>query len=126
METTTINVGESSLVSQYRDFCQALASMGQTISFFLTLGSTFYFNLGTKLLHLNLLSNDITCNSQIMSIVKKTTRRSSIESPEVPIKETTIGSVPNEAPDIPVGNKDQLHAQAKCEQCGFNPKVIVD
>ena len=45
-----------------------------------------------------------------MSIVKKTTHRSSIKSPEVPIKETTIGSVHNEAPDIPVGNKDELHA----------------
>ena len=45
-----------------------------------------------------------------MSIVKKITHRSSIESPEVPIKETTIGSVHNEAPDIPVENKDELHA----------------
>ena len=30
------------------DFCQALASMGQTISFSLTLGSTFSFNLDNK------------------------------------------------------------------------------
>ena len=44
-----------------------------------------------------------------MSIVKKTTHRSSIESPKVPIKETTIESVHNEAPDIPVGNKEELH-----------------
>ena len=105
-----MSVGESSLVSQYLDLCQALASMGQTISFSLTLGSTFYFNLGTNLLHLNPLSNDVPCNPQIMSIVKKTTHRSSIKSPEVPIKETTIGSVHNEARDIPVGNKDVLHA----------------
>ena len=45
-----------------------------------------------------------------MNIVKKTTYRSSIESPEVPIKETTIGSVDIEAPDISGGNKDELHA----------------
>ena len=45
-----------------------------------------------------------------MSIVKKTTQRSSIESPAVPIKETTIESVHNEEPDIPVENKDELHA----------------
>ena len=45
-----------------------------------------------------------------MSIMKKTAHRSSIESPEVPIKETTIESVHNEAPDIHVGNKEELHA----------------
>ena len=45
-----------------------------------------------------------------MNIVKKTTHRSSIESPEVPIKEATIGSVHDEAPYITVGNKDELHA----------------
>ena len=80
-----MSVCESSLVSQYLDFCQALASMGQTISLSLTHGSTFYFNLGTNLLHLHPLSNDVPCNSQIMSIVKKTTHRF-------------------------VGNKDELHA----------------
>ena len=100
-----MSVGEPSLVSQYLDFFQAIASMGQTISFSLTLGDTFYFNLGTNLLHLNPLSN-----SQIMSIVKKTTYRSSIESPEVPLKETTKGSVHNEATDKPVASKDEFHA----------------
>jgi hypothetical protein len=45
-----------------------------TISFSLTLGSTFYFN------------------------------------PEVPITETTIQSIHNEAPDIPIENMDELHA----------------
>ena len=105
-----MSVGEPSLVSQYLDFCQALASMGQTISFSLTLDDTFYFNLGTNLLHLNPLSNDVPCNSQIMSNVKKTTDRSSIESPEVPLKETTKGSVHNEATDKPVVSKDDLHA----------------
>ena len=84
--------------------------MGQTISFSLTLSLTFYFNLGTNLVHLNPLSNDVPFNSQSMSIVKKVTHRSSTESPEVPIKETTKGSVHNDAPDIPVGNKDELHA----------------
>ena len=59
-----MSVGEPFLVSQYLDFCQALASMGQTISFSLTLGDTFYFNLGTNLLHLNPLSNDVPCNSK--------------------------------------------------------------
>mgnify|MGYP007095145959 CR=1 FL=1 len=97
-------------MSQYLDFCQALASMGQTISFSLTLGSTFYFNLGTNLLHLNPLSNDVPCNTQIINMVKKTTHRSSIESPEVPLKDTTIGSVHNEAPYIPVVSKDKLQA----------------
>ena len=43
-----------------------------------------------------------------MSIVKKTTHRSLIESPEVHRKEKTLGSVHNEAPDIPVGNKDEV------------------
>ena len=104
-----MSVGEPSLVSQYLDFCQALASMGQTISFSLILGDTFYFNLGTNLLHLNPLSNDVPCNSQIMSNVKKTTDRSSIESPEVPLKETTKGSVHNEATDKPVVSKGERH-----------------
>ena len=110
-----MSVGKSSLLSQYLDFCQALASMGQTISFSLTLGSIFYFNLGTNLPHLNPLSNDVPWNSQIMSIVKKTTDKSSIESPEVPLKETTKGSVHNEATDKPVVSKDELHALTKCE-----------
>ena len=99
MAPTTLSVGEPSLVSQYLDFCQAL-----------TIGGTFYFNLGTNILHLNPLSNDVPCNSQIMSNVKKTTDRSSIESPEVPLKETTKGSVHNEATDKPVVSKDELHA----------------
>ena len=43
-----------------------------------------------------------------MSIVKKTTHL--CNSPEVPIKETTIGSVHDESPAIPVGNKDELYA----------------
>ena len=110
MATTTMSVGESFLVSQYLDFCQALASMGQTISFSLTLGSTFYFNLGTNILHLNPLYNDITCNSQIKTNVKKTTHRLSIESLEVLIKETIIGSVHNEATGVPVRNKYELHS----------------
>ena len=105
-----MRVGEPSLVSQYLDFCQALASMGQTISFSLTLGDTFYFNLGTNLLHLNPLSNEVPCNSQIMSNLKKTTDRSSIESPEVPLKETTKGNVHNESTDKPVVIMDELHA----------------
>ena len=98
MATTTMSVGEYSLVTQYLDLCQSLASMGKTISFSLTLGSTLYF------------SNDVPSNSQVISIVKKTIHKSPTESPEVPIKETAIGSVHNEAPDIPVGNKDKLHA----------------
>ena len=40
--------GDPALVSQCLDFCQALASMGQTISFSLTIGSTFSFNLDTR------------------------------------------------------------------------------
>ena len=105
-----MSVGEPYIVSQYLDFCQALASIGQTISFSLTLGDTFYFNLGTNIFCLNPLSNDVPCNLQIMSIVKKTTDRSSIESPEVPLKETTKGSVHNEATYKPVVSKDDLHA----------------
>ena len=54
--------------------------------------------------------------------MKKTTHRSSIESPKVPLKETTIGSVQNEAPDTPVMSKDEFHAYTKCEQCGFYSK----
>ena len=110
ISTTTLSVRESSLVSQYLDFCQALARMGQTIPFSLTLGSTFYFNLGTNLLHLNHLSNYVPCNSQIINIVKKTTYRSTFESPDVPIKETTIESVHIKAPYIPLMSKDKLHA----------------
>ena len=92
--------------TQYLNLCQALGSMGHTISLSLTLGWTFDFNLGTNLFHLKPLSNDVHCNSQLMNIVKKTTHRSAIKLPE--IKETTIGSVHNESPDIPVGNKDEL------------------
>ena len=45
-----------------------------------------------------------------MSIVRKTAHSSYIKSPEVPFKETTIGSVHNEVLDINEGNKDELHA----------------
>ena len=45
-----------------------------------------------------------------MIIVKKNTHRSSIESLEVTLKETTIQSVDNEAPYFILGNKDELHA----------------
>ena len=48
--------------------------------------------------------------TQSMTIVKKTTERSYIESPEVPLKETTKGSIHNEATDKPVVSKDELHA----------------
>ena len=40
--------GDPALVKQCLDFCQALASMGQTISISLTLGSNFSFNLDTR------------------------------------------------------------------------------
>lgn len=40
--------GDPALVSQCLDFCQALASLGQTFSFSLKLGSTFTFNLDTR------------------------------------------------------------------------------
>ena len=78
--------------------------MGQTIFFSLTLGSTFYFNLDTNLLHLNPLSKYI-------NIVKKTRNSASRELPEVPLKETTTGCVQDETPDIPVVSKDDLHAE---------------
>ena len=58
-----MSVGESSIVSQYLDFYQA------TIFFSLTLGFTFYFNLGTNILELYTISNYVPCKSQIMSIV---------------------------------------------------------
>ena len=48
MATSTLSGGEPALLKQCLDFCQALASMGQTISFSLTLGSTFSFNLDNK------------------------------------------------------------------------------
>ena len=54
-----------------------------------------------------------------MSIVKKTIHRSSIELPEVPIKETIIGSEHNETPDMPAGYKNELNAYTRCEQCVF-------
>jgi hypothetical protein len=110
MATTTMSVGESSLLSQYLDFCKTLASMGQTISFSLTLVKTFYFSLGANLLHMNPLSIYVPCNSQIISIVKKNTHRSSIESPNVPLQETSIGSGQHEAPYRHVLSKDRFHA----------------
>ena len=105
-----MSVGESSLLSQYLDICKTLANMGQTISFFLTLGKTFYFNLGANLFHMNPLSFSVPFNSQIISIVKKTTHRSSIESPNVPLHETSIRSRQHEAPYIHVLSKDRFHA----------------
>ena len=48
MATSTLSGGEPALLKQCLDFCQALASKGQTISFSLTLGSTFSFNLDTR------------------------------------------------------------------------------
>ena len=61
-----------------------------------------------------------------MSIVKKTALSSYIESPEMPINETTIGSVQNKVLDIPVGNKDELHQKKSVNSVFFFPKVIVD
>ena len=114
MTTTTMSVCESSLVSQYLDSTwtvpgQTLVIMGQTISFSLTCGSTICFIVGTNLLHLSPISNYVPCNSKSLSNVKKNTHRFCIESTEVPIKETAIGSVYNQEPSIPVGNKDELH-----------------
>ena len=97
-------------MSQYLEFYQALSIMGQTISLPLTLGITFYFNIETNPIHLDPRSNTVPCNSQIISIVKKTTHSSSIESQKVPLQETTIRSVQNEAPNIPVGSKEEFHA----------------
>jgi hypothetical protein len=48
MASSTMSGGDSVLVSQCLDFCQALAIMEQTISFSLTLGSTYSFNLDTR------------------------------------------------------------------------------
>ena len=48
MATSTVSGGDPVLVSQCLDFCQALASMGQAISFSLTLGSSFSFTLDTR------------------------------------------------------------------------------
>ena len=48
--------------------------------------------------------------SQIIRIVKRNKHRSSIELPKVPLKETTIGSVQNEAPFILVVSNDEFHA----------------
>ena len=121
-----ISGGDPALVSQWHNLCQALASMGQTISFSLTLGSTIYFNLDTNIFHLNPLSNSVSCDSEVMNIVKKTTDSASCESTEVPLKETTRGSVQNETSDIPIVSKDDLPAETKCEQCVLIPKVIVD
>ena len=45
-----------------------------------------------------------------MNIVEMTAHRSSIESLKVPLKDRTIGSVQNEAPNIPEAGKDELHA----------------
>ena len=70
----------------------------------------------------SLLSNYVLFNSQIVCIVKKSTHRSSIESPKVSLKETTIGSVQNEAPDISLMCKNDFYASTKCEQCGFHSK----
>ena len=39
---------EPALVSQCLNFCEAPASKGQTISFSLTLGSTFYINMDSR------------------------------------------------------------------------------
>ena len=48
MTTSTLSGGDPALVTQCLDFCQALASMGRTISLSLTLGSIFSFNLDTR------------------------------------------------------------------------------
>ena len=48
MATSTLSGGEPVLLKQCLDFCQALANNGQTISFSLTIGSTFSFNLDTR------------------------------------------------------------------------------
>ena len=48
MTTSTLSGGDPALLSQCLEFCQALASMGHTISLSLTLGSIFSFNLDTR------------------------------------------------------------------------------
>ena len=49
MATSAMGGDDPALLSQRLEFCQALASMGQTISFSVTLGSTIAFNLDTKM-----------------------------------------------------------------------------
>ena len=49
MATSAMGGDDPALLSQCLEFCQALASMGQTISFSVTLGSTFAFNLDTRM-----------------------------------------------------------------------------
>ena len=58
-----------------------------------------------------------------MNIVEKTKDSACCESPEVPHNETTTGSVQDETPEIHVVSKDDLHAETKCEQCGFTFKI---
>ena len=53
-----------------------------------------------------------------MNIVKNTCQ----ETPEVPLKKITTTSVEDETSDIPVLSRDDLHAETKCEHCGFGYK----
>ena len=61
MSTSLMSGGDPALLSQCLEFCQALASMGQTITFSVTLGSTFAFNLDTS----------VKATSSDMKITKK-------------------------------------------------------
>ena len=48
MSSSPEGAGTSALVTQCLDFCQALASMGQTITFSLSIGPNFNISLNTK------------------------------------------------------------------------------
>ena len=92
---------------EFLDLRQALSSMGQTISFSLTLGLTFCLNLGTNLVHMNPFLMIFLVTHKYEQCEKGYTL-ASIESKKT--KETTIGRVHNDAPDISVESKDELHA----------------
>ena len=61
MATSIMSGGDPALLSQCLEFCQALASMGQTIPFSVTLASTLIFNLDTS----------VKATSSDMKITKK-------------------------------------------------------
>ena len=105
MATSLMSGGDPALLSQCLEFCQALASMGQTITFSVTLGSTFAFNLDTS----------VKATSSDMKITKKkkpspSTLRRNIQRKREFLKQKSEISNDMEATSLP-------EPTFQCEHC---------
>ena len=120
MSSSPEGAGTSALVTQCLDFCQALASMGQTITFSLSIGPNFNISLNTKKEIAILDSRKAETSKIIVKEVRKLTpsaRRRNQKRKEEFLKrksESFVDASESEGPvvELPV-EKDSF----KCDHC---------